>query len=127
MIVAFMSALAGVNLHGKGRDNLDSIARNLMTDLRYVRSKAMVNNRDTEVRFDLAQNTYVSRAADIDRSLPESLSLALTVDATDIDGNTGRIVFYPDGSSSGGKVVLTMNARTMEVTTTWLNGYVSLR
>ena len=127
MIIALMTTLAGVNLHGKERTNLESIARTLMIDLRYVRSKAMVDNIDAEITIDVAAKTYFSRQAKIERSFPQTIAVAITVDERDVTGNRGKIVFYPDGSSSGGNIRLTRNARQMEVTTTWLNGYVTMR
>ena len=126
-IVAFMATLVGVKLHGRERTDLESVARTLVTDLRYVRSRAMVNNIDTEISFDVSANSYVSRQAKIDRSLPETMTVRLTVDQRDIEGSHGKIVFYPDGSSSGGEVHLSKDGRVMEVATTWLNGYVTLR
>ena len=127
-ILAFASALVGINFGGD-RGNLESVARTLVTDLRYVRSRAMVGNVDTALTVDLSRNVYYSRAANIDRPLPESVALELTVDRRDIDRERerGRIVFYPDGSSSGGKMRLTRNGRSLEITTAWLNGYVSMR
>ena len=125
-ILALMSALVGINFGGD-RGNLDSIARTLVTDLRYLRSRAMVGNVDTALTVDLSRNVYYSRAVNIDRPLPESVALELTVDRRDTDGKRGRIVFYPDGSSSGGKMRLTRNGRSLEITTAWLNGYVSMR
>jgi len=127
MIVALMTTLAGVNLRGKERTDLESIARTLMTDLRYIRSKAMTDNIDTGITIDVAAKTYFSRHAKIERALPQSVAVAVTLDARDVNGNRGKIMFYPDGSSSGGKIRLTRNARQMEVTTTWLNGYVTMR
>jgi len=126
-ILAFMTTLVGVNLHGRERTDLESVTRTLLTDLRYVRSRAMVNNVDTEMAFDVAANTYLSRQANIDRALPESMSIRLTVDERDIAGSRARIVFYPDGSSSGGEIHLSNNGRELEVATSWLNGYVTLR
>jgi len=126
-IFACMSTLVGVNLHGRESTDLGSVARTLMTDLRYVRSRAMVNNLDTELIFDVSANTYASRQAKIDRSLPETMTLRLTFDRRDIAGTRGRIVFYPDGSSSGGEIRLSMDGRMMEVATSWLNGYVTRR
>ena len=126
-IVALMTTLTGVNLHGKERTDLESIARTLMTDLRYVRSKAMVDNVDTEITIDVVAKTYFSRHAKIERSLPQTIAVDVTADLRDVSGSRGKIVFYPDCSSSGGKIRLTRNARQMEVTTTWLNGYVTMR
>ena len=125
-ILALASTLVGVNFGGD-RTSLDTVARTLVTDLRYVRSRAMVSNADTALVLDLARGAYYSRAAKIERQLPESVELELTVDRRDADGERGRILFYPDGSSSGGKVRLSRNGRSLDVTTAWLNGYVSLR
>ncbi len=126
-IVAVASTLVGVNLVGRDSANLESIARTLMTDLRYVRSRAMVGNIDTAISFDIANNSYASPAASIERSLPESLEIQLTVDRRDLDGQRGSIVFYPDGSSSGGEIRLSRNDRVVQVTTRWINGHVELR
>jgi general secretion pathway protein H len=126
-IVAVASTLVGVNLVGRDSANLESVARTLVTDLRHVRSRAMVGNIDTAITFDLANNRYASRAGRIERALPESLEMQLTVDRRDIDGERAIIVFYPDGSSSGGEIRLSRNERAMEVTTNWINGRVELR
>lgn len=126
-ILAFMTTLVGVNLHGRERGDVDSVARILMTDLRYLRSRAMVNNIDMEMAFDVSDNSYVSHQAKIDRALPAAVSIRLTVDAREIAGSRARIVFYPDGSSSGGEIHLSNKGRELEVATSWLNGYVTLR
>ena len=128
VILAFASTLVGINFGGD-RASLDAVARTLVTDLRYVRSRAMVGNVDTALVVDLSRGAYYSRAARVERELPDSVALKLTVDQRDTDREReiGRIVFYPDGSSSGGKVRLTRNGRSLDVTTAWLNGYVSLQ
>jgi general secretion pathway protein H len=126
MIIAIMTAITGVYFRGKQGTDLDSIGRILVADLRYVRSKALVGSADSALTFDVASRKYFSRDATIDRSLPAEISIAVTVDEHDIYGTRGRIVFYPDGSSSGGKIRLSKNGRQLEVVTSWLNGYVTL-
>jgi len=125
-IIALMTTIVGLNMRGKQGADLDSVGRTLVADLRYVRSKALVGSADSALTFDVASRKYFSRDATIDRSLPQEISIAVTIDERDIGGTRGRIVFYPDGSSSGGKIRLIKNGRQLEVVTTWLNGYVSL-
>lgn len=125
-IIALMTTIVGLNMRGKQGTDLDSVGRTLVADLRYVRSKALVGSADSALTFDVASRKYFSRDATIDRSLPQEISIAVTVDERDIGGTRGRIVFYPDGSSSGGKIRLIKNGRQLEVVTTWLNGYVSI-
>lgn len=127
MIIALMSTIVGLNLRGKQGTDLDSVGRTLVADLRYVRSKALVGSADSAITVDVAGRKYFSRDAAIDRSLAPDISVAITVDERDISGTRGSIVFYPDGSSSGGTIRLLKNGRQLEVVTTWLNGYVSMR
>jgi general secretion pathway protein H len=126
-ILAFMTTLVGVNLQGRERTDLDSVARFLVTDLRYLRSIAMANNIDTQMVFDLSANSYRSKRAKIERNLPQGLTVRLTLDVRDTGKRSGSIVFYPDGSSSGGRIQLIRDGQQKEVTTAWLNGYVALR
>ena len=125
-IIALMTTIVGLNMRGKQGTDLDSLGRTLVADLRYVRSKALVDSADSAMTVDVAGRKYFSRDATIDRSLPPDISVAITADEHDISGTRGRIVFYPDGSSSGGKIRLIKNGRQLEVVTTWLNGYVSI-
>jgi len=127
MIVAFMTTIVGVNLRGNQGANLESVGRTLIADLRYVRSKAMIDSADTAITIDVSGRNYFSQDSRINRSLPQGMSVVITVDENDITGTKGRIVFYPDGSSSGGKIKLIKDGRELEVVTTWLNGYVTMR
>ena len=127
MIIAFMTTIVGVNLHGKQSSDLESLGRTLIADLRYVRSKALVGSADTAITVDVAGKNYFSQNTAISRSIPQDVSIILTVDEKNIAGTRGKIVFYPDGSSSGGKIKFTKNGRELEVITTWLNGYVTMR
>ena len=125
MIIALMTTIVGLNLRGKQGADLDSVGRTLVADLRYVRSKALVGSADSAITVDVAGRKYFSRDATIDRSLPPDISVAITADERDISGTRGSIVFYPD--SSGGKIRLIKNGLQLEVVTTWLNGYISMR
>jgi general secretion pathway protein H len=127
MIIAFMTTIVGVNLHGKQSSDLESVGRTLIADLRYVRSKALVGSADTAITIDVSGKNYFSQDATISRSFPQEISVVITVDEKDISESKGKIVFYPDGSSSGGKIKLTKDGRELEVVTTWLNGYVTMR
>ena len=126
MIIALMTTVVGVNLRGKQSADLDSVGRTLIADLRYVRSKALVGSADTAITIDVSGKNYFSQDATISRSFPQEISVAITVDEKNIAGTKGRIVFYPDGSSSGGKIKLIKDGKELEVVTTWLNGYVTM-
>ena len=127
MIIALMTTIVGVNLRAKDRTNLDSVARILMADLRYVRSMALVGSADTEIIVDVAGKHYFSSDAKINKHFPQGMTVAVTVDEKSVVETGGKIIFYPDGSSSGGKIKLSKGNRELEVITAWLNGNVVVR
>ena len=78
MIIAIMTAITGLNLRGKQGADLESIGKTLVADLRYVRSKALVGSADSALTFDVASRKYFSLDANIDRSLPQEISIVVT-------------------------------------------------
>jgi general secretion pathway protein H len=54
------------------------------------------------------------------------MSLELPV-TEQVSANKGRMRFFPDGSASGGKVVLREGGRAATVFVNWLNGDVEVQ
>ena len=44
----------------------------------------------------------------------------------DEDGGIGRIVFFPDGASTGGKVTLAAGGKSYQITIDWFTGRVRM-
>jgi general secretion pathway protein H len=60
--------------------------------------------------------------------LPKDMELRLLTAAEEQTGqSTGRVRFYPDGSSTGGRIKLVAGARAWDVEIAWLTGEVRLR
>jgi general secretion pathway protein H len=127
MIIALVTTIAGVNMRNRANGDLQTIGRTLVSDLRYVRSRALIGSTDTTLTIDVAKGMYFSDPAAISRTLPEKISVVLTIDEQDISGTQGKIYFYPDGSSSGGNISLKTANNELHVITTWLNGHVALK
>ena len=59
--------------------------------------------------------------------LPEGVELTLKTAQSDIlDNSTGRIRFFPDGSSTGGRLTLTAGDREWIITVAWLTGKIAI-
>lgn len=125
LIIAFLATLTGI-YGGRDTTNVESVAKILMADLRHERSKALVNGRDSAITFDIAAKNYTSIDSKTTRQLSPDIDLSILVDERNVSADTGKIEFYPDGSSSGGIVRLAANGKTMEVTTSWLNGFIHI-
>ncbi|PIV82132.1 type II secretion system protein GspH, partial [bacterium CG17_big_fil_post_rev_8_21_14_2_50_64_8] len=59
--------------------------------------------------------------------LPEKIEVALfTAQSELMDAKTGAIRFYPDGSSTGGRVTLSRGERKYRVDVDWMTGRVKI-
>jgi general secretion pathway protein H len=94
--------------------------------LRAARSEAVTANRSVAVTLDLARRSYQWGRSPA-KILPGDLSLSLLTSTDElVSGNTGRIRFNPDGSSSGGRVSIAGGNRMWWVGIDWLSGRVSI-
>lgn len=89
--------------------------------LRLARTRAIASNQPVGVLFE-PQGATVQMARDPPRSLGRGIALGVTVAA----GQGLRIIFLPDGSSTGGRVDLTDGTRVSAIGVDWLTGRVSV-
>jgi general secretion pathway protein H len=95
--------------------------RLLADDLRAARRTAIQESRETTVR--ILRDRYAPSAGARPPALPVGTELSLL----DAPGRPAdRIRFFPDGSSTGGHIVLRLGERKGGVTVDWLSGRVRL-
>lgn len=107
---------------------LKSASRNIASALRQTRTLAIKQRRDVRLTLDIHQHVYrISGESRVFR-LPEEVELKLfTADSEIIDQGRGSVRFFPDGSSTGGRVTLMAGERKRIVDVNWLTGHVTLR
>ena len=105
---------------------LDASAAELAGQLRLARSQAIVDNRAVALDVDVSRGVYqVGDAAP--RPLPAGLAVELlTVAGERQSAAVGGIRFHPDGSSTGGRIVLADGARRIAIGVDWLTGRVGI-
>jgi general secretion pathway protein H len=107
--------------------DIEATAAELAGQLRLVRSEAIAGNRSEGLQLDLAHHLYRAGSAAKPRSLPPALGVQLvTITNERHSQNIGDIRFNPDGSSTGGRIVLADGARRVAVGVDWLTGRVSV-
>ncbi|MDX9669574.1 MULTISPECIES: GspH/FimT family pseudopilin [unclassified Pseudomonas] len=95
----------------------------LVFALREVRNQAIVSSQTKTLQFDLSSNGYQIPGLP-EHVLPKGMIMRVTTAAKLLpDGEA--IAFYPDGSSSGGNIVLIKDNRSWRVDIAWLTGRVS--
>lgn len=128
VIGAVMYALIlGVPFRGASVADLKSAARMLASGLRQAQSMAMVSRRDAVLTVDMEAREYVLAGEKEAKRLPRDIELKLFTAQSEIASETrGGIRFYPDGSSTGGRITVKAGERQYLVDVDWLTGRVSI-
>jgi len=110
------------------RAQLYSAARDIGSGLRYARGQAMARGKESEFELDVHKHFYRVTGRNKAYSLSEQVRLSLfTADAEVAGEGVGKIRFYPDGSSTGGRVTLDGGGQKRLVDISWLTGEVRIR
>jgi len=107
--------------------DLRAAARTLASGLRQAQTTAMATRRDATLTVDVEAREYVTTNDPQVRKLPEGLEMKLYTAQSEVSSERrGSIRFYPDGSSTGGRITVAAGERKYLVDVDWLTGRVSI-
>ena len=110
------------------RAELKSGARQLAAGLREARSRAIQTNGDVVFSVDVDGRRYSMTGDGRAHLLPERINLSLfTVQQEQSGGSVGNIRFFPDGTSTGGHVLVYGENAAYKVNVDWLTGRVEIQ
>ena len=95
-------------------------ARAVAAALQLARAQAMTNNTETVFLIDMETGQF--GLAKSMHALPRGITIAMTLAETERVGQSGGMRFYPDGGSSGGEIVLMLDAQASRIAVNWLTG-----
>jgi general secretion pathway protein H len=125
-VVAY-TIILGVPFRGPTTSDLKAAARTLASGLRQAQTTAMATRRDATLTLDLDAREFEVSGGQGIRSLPRELDLQLYTAQTEaLSEKKGAIRFYPDGSSTGGRITVASGERKYLVDVDWLTGRVSI-
>lgn len=103
-----------------------STVRELLTTMRSARQTAMRSGTETVFQIDPVNRRY-GQDGQLVRVLPEGLSVEVVVAGSEVDhSGVGSIRFYPDGSATGGSVVVRRaSGDGVQLRVGWLLGRIS--
>lgn len=126
-IMALTIAVAAATMTSRAvAPRLQPVAVRLAADLKLARADAIASNRTVEVVFDVRGRSYRVRGAGTPVVLPAAIGLSVRSTAgleqtIDVD----RVVFQPDGSSSGLEVTIGDQRARITLVVDWLTGTVT--
>lgn len=128
LLLGLVYALAGPALTA-GTPGLDakSAARQLAAGLRKVRSVAATERREASLVLNVDTRSFTVTGDPKIYKLPNTLNFSLfTAKSEILDTQTASIRFYPDGSSTGGRITIKAGDNQQGVDVDWLTGRVKI-
>lgn len=126
LIAIVVGSVAFSFTRSMGGAKIRSSVKDVVAALRHTRGQAIVKGEEKAVAFDVDARTYQVPGKD-PVALPDGLDMKLLTAQSEIaEDGTGRIRFYPDGSSTGGRVTILRDRKEWRVEVAWLTGEVRL-
>jgi general secretion pathway protein H len=107
--------------------DMKTAARQLAAGLRKARSTAATERREAVLVLDVKERFFAVTGDSKRYRLPGALDYSLfTAESEQVRAQTGMIRFYPDGSSTGGRITMTSGGHKIMVDIDWLTGRVTV-
>ena len=124
-LLAILSAILVPILIPSPARTLQTAASEVATTLRETRRLAQSRQAQRRFMVDTEAERYSIEGAADWRQLPDGTQVELTTaQSLLLDQGRGGIDFFPDGSSTGGRVTLRMSGRSVRVDIEWLTGRI---
>lgn len=120
VLVLITTAMPG--LIARAPDHASTL-RDLVASLREARARAAFGDEPVDLVVDLSARRYgIDHAG---APLPEGTELRLTTARELRHGHLPVVRFFPDGSSSGGRITVLSQGREDRIEINWLTGRIS--
>ena len=121
-------AAVGINFSsGRAGTQIRSATRDLVSALRYTRGEALVRHEQTTLTIDFTENSYRISTRAKRYKIPDAIDVTLVTTQSERRGaGTAAIRFFPDGSSTGGRVMLERERFVRRIDIHWLTGHITV-
>jgi general secretion pathway protein H len=126
MVLAYAMTAPMISAGVSGAE-LKAAARQIATGLRKARSEAVTRKDEVTLTVDVERRQFELGGDKRIYRLPKKIDVSLfTAQSELMDAKTGAIRFYPDGSSTGGRVTISQGERKYLVDVDWMTGRVKI-
>ncbi len=127
VLMALMTGLA-IPLISAGTPGaqIKAASRELLVGLRQAREQAIVSRQPAAMSVNVDERRFQITGQTRAFQLPGKLQIGLFVADAEDNGKLGSFIFYPDGSSTGGRITVSLDGQTNRIDVDWLTGVASL-
>jgi len=128
LIFALLAVVVVPSLGGRGAAvEIKTAAQSLAAALRQTRNRALNDNRSAILALDVVKREFRLPGEERAHRLPERVHIVLfTARSERLSEQGGAIRFFPDGSSTGGRITLSIDSLRFLVNVDWLTGRVKV-
>lgn len=125
-LAAILMALVPPLLQGGvSSAELKGTARKLAAALKYVRSQAITHHQEAVLTLDLERRYFMITGKKRQYPIPDNLEISLVTARSELDTErVGKIRFFPDGTSTGGRITVAQGKSKYGIDVNWLTGQV---
>lgn len=106
---------------------LKSAVRDVLAGLRQAREQAILTQKPAALTIDVSKRTIWLSDRRGEKRLPKDIQITLVVAGSAEGAQQGSFVFYPDGSSTGGHVILSLDGSKYRINVDWLTGLATVQ
>jgi general secretion pathway protein H len=127
VVLAIIALVAGIGvpyMTGRSSDRvrLETTARHIAEALRVSRAAAVLRNAEIALTIDTENHNFESAAAPR-RTVDSDIAIRLKIAEPErLTSSRGGVRFFPDGSSTGGDIYLSLHGLDARICVNWLSG-----
>ena len=131
VVLTILGLIAGISALSMRRatddkQSFQNSIRDLGSALRSVRQKAITGSRQIRVIVDLDHRSVIG--PNLQKAFPQNARILYRTVASEIvDGRTATLIFFSDGSTSGGAIYFEGFGTVRAIHINWLSGAVQIR
>ncbi len=131
LVLAILALIAffSLPLLYRPADRLDmrATAYDMVNQLRAARSAAIRSNQPRAMTVDIDTRRYWVSGVTKRKQIADSISVVfVTLQKERVSSSQARLQFHPDGSATGGAIILSQNAQRAVVRIDWMTGHAEL-
>ncbi|MFM8340586.1 MAG: GspH/FimT family protein [Methylomonas sp.] len=112
---------------GNYATKLQLVAQDIASALRYAQSRALMTQKSISVDINLSNNSYTISDQQKTYSFDKEIAVTLEIAEQEYTADqVAKIRFFPDGSSTGGRIKIEWGKFLKQIDVNWITGKVTV-